>query len=108
MPTTRYTFKISPDVAIVCEAESQTDAFRQWAAASEVFGGTTCGACGEDATPRVRTVEGNHFHELKCLCGAVRAFGVNRTGGGLFPKRKDAEGRWLPDDGWVRWPGSPS
>jgi len=25
------------------------------------------------------------------------------VGGGLFPKRKDSEGNWLPDKGWTKW-----
>jgi hypothetical protein len=26
-----------------------------------------------------------------------------KKGGRLFPKRKDKEGNWLPDGGWVKW-----
>jgi hypothetical protein len=26
-----------------------------------------------------------------------------KKGGGLFPKRKDKDGNWLPDRGWVKW-----
>ena len=36
-------------------------------------------------------------------CGAKLAFGANKKGGGLFPKRKDADGNWLPDGGWQKW-----
>jgi hypothetical protein len=36
-------------------------------------------------------------------CGARLSFGVHKKGGGLFPKRKDNEGNWLSDNGWVKW-----
>ena len=36
-------------------------------------------------------------------CGARLAFGVMKKGGGLFPKRKDADGNWFPDRGWVKY-----
>jgi len=64
------------------ESDTQKDLFSQLASFQEVFGQTTCGKCGSDN---------------------VRLFGVNKKGGGLFPKRKDGEGNWLPDGGWVKW-----
>jgi hypothetical protein len=52
----------------------------------------------------VRENDGNEYYELRCTdCGAKMAFGANKKGGGLFPRRKDTEGNWLPDNGWQRW-----
>jgi hypothetical protein len=28
---------------------------------------------------------------------------VHKKGGGLFPKRKDKDDKWLPDAGWMKW-----
>jgi hypothetical protein len=44
------------------------------------------------------------YYELRCAdCGARLSFGSMKKGGGLFPRRKDSEGNWLPDRGWVKW-----
>jgi hypothetical protein len=52
----------------------------------------------------VRENDGNEYYEIRCVdCGAKLAFGANKKGGGLFPRRKDAEGNWLPDNGWTKW-----
>ena len=76
----------------------------------EVFDSdVACGICG--ATPvrfRARENSGNTYHELVCTnkdCRARLSFGQHRTGGGLFPKRKDKEGNWLPSNGWERFSG---
>ena len=42
----------------------------------------------------MRTVDDNEYYELRCMdCGAKLAFGSMKKGGGLFPKRKDADGK---------------
>ncbi len=73
----------------------------------EVFGHKSCGKCGSvDLRYGVRKNQDNEFREIICKnpeCRAKLAFGSNKKGGGIFPKRKDGDGNWLPDGGWVRW-----
>ncbi len=87
------------------ETESQKDLFGQLSSWQEVFGEQSCGKCSsENLRFVVRENDGNQYYELRCMdCGAKLAFGVNRTGNTLFPRRKDSEGNWLPDNGWTRW-----
>ena len=101
MKVTYNTGKMSVEL----EGETQRDLFGQLAAFQEVFDETTCGKCGSTNVKFVvRQVEDNEYSEVRCLdCGAKLAFGCHKKGGGLFPKRKDADGNWLPDRGWVKW-----
>lgn len=91
------------------ESESAKDLFNDISRFQEVFEETSCGKCGcDDIKYVVRTVDDNQYYELRCnsdKCRARLAFGVNKKGGGLFPKRKDNDGKWLPDNGWVKWDG---
>ena len=92
-------------MSVEFQVDTQVDLFQQLAFFQEVFGETGCGKCGsENLRFQVRNVEDNHYYELRCLdCGAKLAFGVMKQGGRLFPRRKDKEGTWLPDNGWVKW-----
>ena len=87
------------------EADSIREIWKQLSTFQEVFGETTCGKCGsEDLRFVVRENDGNEYYELRCLdCGAKLSFGAMKKGGGLFPRRKDADGNWLPDRGWQKW-----
>lgn len=87
------------------DAETQRDLFEQLSRFQEVFDEGVCGKCGSEHLKYVvRVVEENHYYEIRCLdCGAVLQFGLHKKGGGLFPKRKDKEGAWLPDKGWMKW-----
>ncbi len=95
---------------IEVEGRDTKDCFAQIAAAAEVFGHEECGACGShDIRPQVRERDGNHYYEIKCgKCGAEFAFGQKRADGSLFPRRRDKDGNWLPNHGWVKWQGKPS
>jgi hypothetical protein len=86
------------------ESDTSKDLVGQLASFQEVFG-HKCGKCGcDDVKYVVRTVDENEYYELRCTkCGARLSFGANKKGGGLFPKRKDSDGNWLPDGGWVKW-----
>ena len=92
-------------IGVELEADTQKDLFNQISSFQEVFDEGCCGKCGnENVRFVVRTVEENDYHELRCSsCSAKLSFGANKKGGGLFPKRKDKEGNWLPDRGWVKW-----
>lgn len=92
-------------LTITFEAETQKEVFKYLSSLEEVFGETKCGKCGsENLRFVVRENDGNEYYELRCLdCGAKLAFGVMKKGGGLFPRRKDSEGNWLPDRGWTKW-----
>ena len=87
------------------EGDSHRDIFAEISKFQEVFEQSVCGKCGsENIRFVVRTVDDNQYYELRCAdCGARLSFGANKKGGGLFPKRKDSDGNWLPDSGWVKW-----
>jgi len=87
------------------EGDSQRDLFAEIGKIQEVFEETVCGKCrGENIKFVVRNVDDNLYYELRCTdCGARLSFGAHKKGGGLFPRRKDADGNWLPDGGWVKW-----
>lgn len=91
----------------VIEAEGKDikDVFTQLSGAVEVFGHSICGACrGENVVPTVREVQGNTYYELRCRdCGSTLAFGQRKADGALYPKRKDKDGVWLENNGWVKF-----
>ena len=100
----QYTTK-NKRITVEVEGDSQRDLFSEIGKVQEVFEQDTCGKCGHDDIKFVvRTVDDNQYYELRCAnCGARLSFGAMKKGGGLFPKRKDGEGNWLPDGGWVKW-----
>ena len=95
----------SGKISVQIEADTQIELFQQLANFQEIFDETKCGKCGsENIRFQVRNVDDNLYYEAKCIdCGSKLAFGVMKKGGRLFPKRKDKEGKWLPDGGWVKW-----
>ena len=95
----------SGKISVEIEFETQIELFQKLSNFQEIFEETTCGKCGsENIKYQVRNVDDNLYYELRCTdCGAKLAFGVMKKGGRLFPKRKDKEGNWLPNNGWVKW-----
>ena len=89
--------------AVTVEAEGDTkQVFAELASAAEIFGQSTCGACGSDkVVPVSREVDGNHYYEMRCRsCGCSLSYGQTKATGSLFPRRKKNEA-WLPNKGWV-------
>jgi len=99
------------------QGENQKELIRQMAAHTEILGQKKCGACGsEDIRWQVRNVESDkggkkkqqfEYFELVCNskgCRARLSFGsLNDGTDSLFPKRKDEEGNYLANDGWVKF-----
>jgi translation initiation factor 2 beta subunit (eIF-2beta)/eIF-5 len=92
-------------VSVELNGDTQREIFEQLSNFQEVFDETVCGKCGsDDVRFVVRNVDDNLYYELKCLdCGARLSFGTMKKGGRLFPRRKNKDGEWLPDRGWVKW-----
>lgn len=86
------------------EAKNVKDVFRAFTM-YEVLGETKCGACeSHEISPRFRQAQGYDFYSFNCnACRAELHLGQKREGDVLFPKRKDADGNWLPNRGWVKY-----
>lgn len=90
------------------QAEDTKGLFRQISEVQEVYDAeSACGLCGCTSIRYLaRKVEDYDFYELACTnidCRATFEFGQKKKGGALFPKRKDDDGRFLPNGGWSRY-----
>lgn len=95
------------------EADTQVDLWRELAKFQEVFEDNVCtknGVTSDEVIFRVREDDdGNEYFEKVCVSkdpkvrGARKRYGVHKKGGTLFPRTKDSDGKWLPDNGWVKW-----
>lgn len=100
-------------VMITEEVETQVELFAFLSDMQDLFSSAVCRRNGEESESvriRVRTDdEENKYYEMYCYqgpldcIGAVKRFGCNKKGGGLFPKNKDKDGNYLPNNGWVKW-----
>lgn len=90
---------------IEVEGKDTTACFDELARAAEVFGQNRCGACDNtDIRLVTREAKGFTFREAFCCeCKAALAFGVKKADGSLFPRRKDEDGNWLENNGWVMY-----
>lgn len=92
------------------DGSTTKEIFKAVGAVQEVFDEGVCGKCGgQDVRFVVRTVEENDYHELRCTnkdCRAKLSFGAHKKGGGLFPKRKGDDDKWLANNGWEVWDGT--
>lgn len=98
---------VNPKLRFEVEAKDQKDMFGQLAEIEEIFSEGKCRKCGKTNIKFIkRTIEDNDYYELQCKdCYAKLAFGAHKKGNTLFPKRKDADGNWLPNGGWTIWTG---
>ena len=98
-------YKVNDSLEFEVEGSGQKEVFKELATIQEIFGESECGVCNNSNLRFiVRSVEGNDYHELKCIsCNAILAFGQHKKGGTLFPKRKDDNNNWLPNRGWYKW-----
>ena len=71
----------------------------------EIMSYEKCGKCGsENLRFVVRKVDKYTYYEIRCMdCGAKLEFGVVQDTEQLYPKRKNEDGSWRPDNGWVKW-----
>jgi len=94
-------------IAVELEGSNHKEVFKQIGAFQEVFEECACRKCGgDDLRYVVRVHDDNEYYELRCQnigCKAKLQFGAHKKGGGLFPRRKDAEGNWRGTDGWTVW-----
>ena len=84
--------------------ESEKALWEQIARLEATFGADSkCGCC-QSTNIRYghREVSGGFdYYELQCMdCRARLGFGQSKDTKGLFPKRKDEGGDYLPDNGW--------
>jgi RNase P subunit RPR2 len=102
----KASFKVSQVMTVDVEAENQRELFEKLGSIQEVFGHNVCGKCKKSILKfTVRTdKDENKYYEIRCVsCQARLQFGCHKKGGGLFPKRKDGNDNWLPDNGWMKW-----
>jgi len=103
----RVTMKYQSGLEISVDAEGVKPAIQALSPFMEVFGEDECVRCG------CRTIRFEHrkkddynYYSAVCCgdkCGAKLDFGQKREGGTLYPKRKDKDGNWLPNRGWLKW-----
>ena len=88
----------------------QKEIFAQIAEFQDVFNNTECGLCGGDQIRFVvrgaKTKQGKdvEYYEIRCVdrgCRARLSFGQSLDLKTIFPKRKDDEGGYLPNNGWT-------
>lgn len=88
------------------EAEGgTTEIFEQLATFDSVFGNCKNKANdSENIGFRHREVDGNHYYEMYDKDSFhVLKFGKTKKDGSLFPRRKDADGQWIDNGGWVKF-----
>jgi hypothetical protein len=101
-------------MTVELEGDTQVDIWKKLAEFQEIFEDTTVtkfGLTSDDVRFVVRKDEdGNEYFELhysgsdKKLMGVKKAFGQQKKNkGALFPKRKDGDGKYLPDGGWCKY-----
>lgn len=99
----KATVKVSPMMMFEIEGQDQKSIWEQISSLQEVFGNQECKRCSSPVIYVTREVDGNSYYELRCTnskCRAKLSFGVHRTGGSLFPKRTNEDGKYHKYSGW--------
>jgi len=101
----KLTYQVNNKLTFELEGDGQKEIFKELSAIQEIFSEESCGLCkSTNLKYVVRNVDGNDYYELRCAdCGAILAFGQHKKGGTLFPRRKDDDGKWLPNRGWHKY-----
>ena len=103
-------YEATARLRIEIDAPGIKELFADLATVQEIFGSDPrCEVCDSEARCQHRIVDDNHYYELVCTnqqCRARLSFGQHKKGGGLFPKRKDEDGNWIPNRGWAKWEAS--
>lgn len=86
------------------DASDEKVLFEKLGHIQEVFD-QSCGKCKSDNIKFVvRNVDDNKYYDCRCNdCFARLSYGCHKKGGTLFPKRKDDDGNYLADNGWLKW-----
>jgi hypothetical protein len=113
--------KVSPQIIVEVEGETQKDLFKAIASATEVFGEKCCGLCASTRIVHAYRVvtQGKkvfEYPEYHCQdCFARLSIGCLFENGGLFPHRKlDKDGKpsrkegssFGPHRGWTKFKGN--
>jgi len=99
-------YHVNDQLSFELESADQKEIFAQLAAIQEIFQHTQCGKCKSNNVHfQVRkSKDGDEFYEVACMdCKATFAYGITKKDKALFPKYKDAEGKWIPNNGWTIW-----
>jgi hypothetical protein len=90
---------------IEVDVQNPKDAFKQIHQYAELFSFSECGLChSPNVSPSVRDHDGNEYYSIRCGdCSAELSMGQHKTGNTLFVKRRDADGKPLPNGGWARY-----
>lgn len=89
------------------EAQLFMNIIRGISEVEEIMRNDQCGCCSSvNVRPNYRKSGTYDFYELLCEdCGAALGLGVRREDQKLFPRRKDDDGKLLPNGGWKKWQG---
>jgi len=93
------------NVTMELESDTQIGLVDEIIRHNDVFGNDKCGKCNsEQVSFTRRDVDGDLYYEIRCKkCGAKLALSQHKKGNTLYPRRKDKDGNYLPDNGWVKW-----
>lgn len=107
-----FTKRLNDTLSMKVSVGNQLELFQALHEYGEIFSISECGACkSDDVKYAIREVadtkkkgQFHSYYEMHCgKCRARLAFGKMMSGDRLFPKRKDENGNYLPNNGWVKF-----